>query len=63
MRSAATAVPLDGEAGEGRFRDTLLRDGTWHDDLSMAIRKPQWETHRPGAEMPGAANTEVLHEG
>ena len=36
-----------GFAVEGRFRDTLLRDGTWHDDLSMAIRKPQWETQPP----------------
>ncbi len=31
---------------EGRFRDSLWRDGTWHDDLSMAVLRPQWEAQR-----------------
>lgn len=34
---------------EGRLRDTLLRDGKWHDDLSMAILKPQWAAQKAGA--------------
>ena len=37
---------------EGRFRDSLLRDGKWHDDLSMAILKPQWQARRSAAATP-----------
>ena len=33
---------------EGLLRQTLLRDGARHDDLSMAILKPQWEAHEAG---------------
>ena len=51
---AIAAYTRCGFVVEGRFRDTLLRDGAWHDDLSMAIRKPQWETQRSGAQMPVA---------
>ena len=51
---AVAAYTRCGFAVEGRFRDTLFRDGAWHDDLSMAIRKPQWEAQRAGAEMPVA---------
>ena len=43
---AIAAYTRCGFVVEGRFRDTLLRDGTWHDDLSMATRKPQWETQQ-----------------
>ena len=51
---AVAAYTRCGFVVEGRFRDTLLRGGAWHDDLSMAIRKPQWEAQRTGAQMPGA---------
>ena len=27
---------------EGRLRDTHWQDGTWHDDLAMAILAPDW---------------------
>lgn len=46
---AVAAYTRCGFVVEGRFRDTLFRDGTWLDDLSMAIRKPLWEAQRPGA--------------
>lgn len=32
---------------EGRFRQTLLRNGTWHDDLAMAILSPEWADRYP----------------
>ena len=43
---AVAAYTRCGFVVEGRFRDTLLRDGEWHDDLAMAILKPQWEELR-----------------
>ena len=45
---AIAAYTRCGFSVEGLFRDTLLRDGAWHDDLSMAIVKPQWEAHEAG---------------
>ena len=36
---------------EGRFRHGLFRDCAWHDDLSMAIRKPQWEAQQAVAQV------------
>jgi len=27
---------------EGRLRETLFRDDSWHDDLAMAILAPEW---------------------
>ena len=48
---AVAAYTRCGFVVEGRFCDTLLRDGAWHDDLSMAIRRPQWEAQRAGTEM------------
>ena len=48
---AIAAYTRCGFAIEGRFRDTLFRDDAWHDDLSMAIRKPQWEAQQAGAQM------------
>ena len=35
---AVAACSKCGFTAEGRFRDTLFRDGTRHDALSMAIR-------------------------
>ena len=29
---------------EGRLRDTLFRNGGWHDDLAMAVLAPDWAT-------------------
>ena len=43
---AIAAYTRCGFVVEGRFRDSLLRDGAWHDDLSMAIRKPQWQAQQ-----------------
>ena len=34
---------------EGRFRETLWRDGEWHDDLSMAILADEYSPHPHGA--------------
>ena len=39
---AIAAYTRCGFVVEGLFRDTLYRDGIWHDDLSMAILKPRW---------------------
>lgn len=47
---AVAAYSRCGFSVEGRFRHTLLRDGSWHDDLSMAVLKPQWQAHRTAAQ-------------
>ncbi len=52
--SAIAAYARCGFVVEGRFRDSLWRDGTWHDDLSMAILKPQWDAQRAGEQVPQA---------
>ena len=36
-----------GFAEEGRFRETLWRDGEWHDDLSMAILAEEYSLGPP----------------
>lgn len=46
---AIAAYTRCGFVVEGRLRDTLLRDGKWHDDLSMAILKPQWAAQQADA--------------
>ena len=43
---AVAAYTRCGFVVEGRFRDTLWRDGEWHDDLSMAILAPQWKAQQ-----------------
>ena len=48
---AVAAYTGCGFVAEGRFRDSLWRDGTWHDDLSMGILKPQWEAQQVTAKM------------
>lgn len=42
---AIAAYTRCGFSVEGLLRHTLFRDGAWHDDLSMAILKPQWQAH------------------
>ena len=49
---AIAAYARCGFSVEGLFGHTLFRDGAWHDDLSMAILKPQWEAREAGAEIP-----------
>ena len=49
---AIAAYTRCGLVVEGRFRDSLWRDGTWHDDLSMAILRPQWEAQRAAEPVP-----------
>ena len=51
---AIAAYTRCGFTVEGRFRDTLVRDGKWHDDLLMAILKPQWAVLQAGAQTPAA---------
>ena len=51
---AVAAYTRCGFVVEGRFRDSLWRDGTWHDDLPMAILKPQWEAQRAAQQVPPA---------
>lgn len=51
---AIAAYTRCGFVVEGRFRDSLLRDGTWHDDLSMAILRPQWEAQCAAEQVPPA---------
>ena len=51
---AVAAYTRCGFVVEGRFRDSLWRDGTWHDDLAMAILKPQWEAQRAAEQVPPA---------
>lgn len=46
---AVAAYTRCGFVVEGRFRDTLFRDGAWYDDLSMAILEPQWRAQRAPA--------------
>ena len=48
---AVAAYTRCGFTVEGRHRDTLLRDGAWHDDLTMAILKPQWTSQQAGTHM------------
>ncbi|MDH3683636.1 MAG: GNAT family N-acetyltransferase [Acidimicrobiia bacterium] len=42
---AIAAYKKCGFVTEGRFRETLFRDGTWHDDLAMAILSSEWADH------------------
>ena len=49
---AVAAYTRCGFAVEGRLRDTLFRDGVWHDDLAMAILKPQWASQQPDTQTP-----------
>ncbi len=42
---AIAAYTRCGFSVEGLLRDTPLGDGAWHDDLSMAILKPQLDAH------------------
>ena len=51
---AIAAYTRCGFVVEGRFRDSLFRDGKWHDDLSMAILKPQWEAQRAATATPAS---------
>lgn len=39
---AVAAYRKCGFVVEGRLRQTLFRDGKWHDDLAMAILAPEW---------------------
>ncbi len=50
---AVAAYTRCGFVVEGRFRDTLFRDGIWHDDLSMAILEPQWRAQQSAARERG----------
>ena len=49
---AVAAYTRCGFTVEGRFRDSLLRGGEWHDDLSMAILERQWTVQRASAPKP-----------
>ena len=53
---AIAAYTRCGFVVEGRFRDSLWRGGTWHDDLSMAILQPQWEAQRAAEQVPPAGS-------
>ena len=52
--TAAPSPPTPDAASQprGRFRDSLLLGGQWHDDLSMAILKPQWTAQQASAAEP-----------
>ena len=41
--AAVAAYRKCGFVEEGRLRQTLLRDGVWHDDVVMALLAPEWE--------------------
>ena len=52
---AVAAYTRCGFVVEGRFRDTLLRDGAWYDDFAMAVLKPQWDEWRVAAHVAASA--------
>ena len=54
---AVAAYTRCGFTTEGRFRDSLLLDGQWHDDLSMAILKPQWTAQQANDPEPVTDDT------
>ena len=49
---AVAAYTRCGFTTEGRFRDSLLLGGQWHDDLAMAILKPQWTAQQANHPKP-----------
>ena len=49
---AIAAYTRCGFVVEGRLRRTLLRNGVWHDDLTMAILKPHWASQQAGTQTP-----------